>query len=61
MVARLEQAVRSATADPAVLGMLANVGMGPSTTVPRDEFIRTVEGDFKRFGAIIASSGIQLQ
>lgn len=60
-VTRFEQAVRSATADPVVLGMLANVGMSPSTGVPRDEFIRTVEGDYKRFGAIIASSGIQLQ
>ena len=61
VVARLEQAVRSAIADPAVLGMLANVGMSPSTAVPREEFTRTVEADYKRFGAIIGSSGIQLQ
>jgi tripartite-type tricarboxylate transporter receptor subunit TctC len=60
-VARLEQAVRAATADPAVLGMLANVGMSPSTTVSREEFTRTVEADYKRFGAIIGTSGIQLQ
>lgn len=60
VIARFEQAVRDAIADSAVLGMLANVGMSPST-MPRAEFIRTVEADHKRFGAIISASDIELQ
>jgi len=60
-VARLEQGLRTALSDPAVLGMLNNVGMSPSTTVARDEFARTVEADYRRFGAIIGARGIQLQ
>ena len=61
VITRLEQAVKSAIADPVVLGMLGNVGMSPSSSVSRDEFTRAVESDYKRFGAIIVSSGIQLQ
>lgn len=60
-VVRLEQAMRTVLNDPTVLGMLNNVGMSPSNTVTRDEFNRTVESDFRRFGAIIKSRGIELQ
>lgn len=61
VVSRLEQALRVALSDPMVLGLLNNVGMSPSSTVSRAEFVRTVESDFNRFGAIIKSKGINLQ
>jgi tripartite-type tricarboxylate transporter receptor subunit TctC len=61
VVSSLERAVRTAISDPAVLGMLNNVGMSPSNSVARDEFVRTVETDYRRFGAIVKARGIELQ
>jgi tripartite-type tricarboxylate transporter receptor subunit TctC len=61
VLTRLEEAVRSAISDPTVLRNLATVGMSPSATVTRDEFTKTVDSDYKRFGAIINSTGIKLQ
>jgi tripartite-type tricarboxylate transporter receptor subunit TctC len=61
IAARLEQALRRVMADPALLANLSAVGMSPSGGVSREEFTRTVDADFKRFGAIIKSSGIKLQ
>jgi tripartite-type tricarboxylate transporter receptor subunit TctC len=61
VVARLEQALHAALSDAGVLAMLNNVGMSPSSTVTRDEFVHTVDSDFRRFGTIIKTSGIELQ
>ena len=61
VVAHLERALRAALTDPGVLGMLNNVGMSPSSRVSREEFVRTVDADFRRFGAIIKTRGIELQ
>lgn len=58
---RLEEAVRRAMGDPAVLSNLAAVGMSPSGAVTHEEFVRTVDSDYRRFGAIIQANGIQLQ
>ena len=58
---RLEQAARRVMADPVVLANLSTVGMSPSGSVTREEFARTVEADYKRFGAIIRANGIKLQ
>ncbi|MGE0349200.1 Bug family tripartite tricarboxylate transporter substrate binding protein [Hydrogenophaga sp.] len=61
VVRKLEEAVRSAIADPTVLKNLATVGMSPSTAVTRDEFTKTVGSDYRRFGAIIKATGIKIQ
>ena len=61
VVTRLEQALRAALSDPVVLGMLNNVGMSPSSSVTHDAFVRTVDMDYRRFGAIIKTRGIELQ
>lgn len=58
---RLERAAQRVMTDPAVLANLAGVGMSPSGAVTRDEFTRTVEFDYRRFGAIIQANGIKLQ